>query len=108
MPKIKITEIAVLQEKMAEIDQFSPLFDDAPEEEMFTNISGDVVEFKLGERVLKSLELKNGGKTVRVPLVQGTEGKSAWNIGLFTALRDYTSQSGNEFVAGQTQRVFAY
>ena len=108
MPKAKVTEIAMIQEKMAEIDQFSPLFDDEPTEEMYSNVKGDVVDVEFGGNTFKSLELKNGGKTARVPMVRGAETKTAWNIGLFTALRDYTSASGRNYVSGETQRVFAY
>ena len=108
MPKAKVTEIAIIQEKMAEIDQFSPLFDDEPNEELYSNILGDVIDVEFGGNSFKSLELKNGGKTARVPMVRGAETKTSWNIGVFTALRDYVSASGRAYKEGETQRVFAY
>ena len=108
MAKPKVSDIVMLQEKMAEIDQFSPLFNDEPDEQLLSSITGDVSEVTIGENVFNSLELKNTGKVARIPIVRGAETKSVFNIGIFVALRDFTSRAGRVYVGGETQRVFAY
>ena len=109
--KVEKKDIDALQSKMGEIDQFSPLFADKPDEDMFTSVKGEVTEFTWKDRKLMSLELvakDDPDRTLRVPLVSGAEHKKVWNIGIFTALRDYQSASGKPYVAGETKRIFAY
>ena len=108
MAKAKVAEIVLLQEKMAEIDQFSPLFNDEPDEQLLSSINGDVIEVEIGDNKFNSLELKNTGKIARIPIVRGAETKTVFNIGIFVALRDFTSRAGRVYVGGETQRVFAY
>lgn len=99
--------IKVLQDKMGEFEQFSPLFNDVADEDHYTNVKGEVAEFEYDGRKLFSLVLKAGKISARIPLVMGTETKKKWNIGTFIALRDHQS-ARSTFVAGETKRVFAY
>ena len=108
---MKVNEIKSVQSKLNELDQFSPLFPDVANEDMYTNVVGEVLTTQFNGNDLKSLVIKaedDPKVSTQIPLVRGAETKTIWNVGLFTALRDYESQRGNKFVAGKTQRVFAY
>lgn len=108
MAELTKEDIKVIQDKMGDFEQFSPLFDDVADEVHYSNVKGDVAEFKLDTgRLVYSLVIKAGKISTRIPLVMGTETKKKWNIGTFTALRDYES-ARSKFVAGETKRVFAY
>lgn len=108
---MKAEEIKSVQAKLNEFEQFSPLFADVADEDMYTNVVGEVLTTQFNGQDLKSLVIKAEDDpkiSTQIPLVRGAEGKKIWNVGVFIALRDYESQRGNKFVAGQTQRVFAY
>lgn len=100
--------IKAIQDKMGEFEQFSPLFADEANEVMYSGVKGEITTFNLNGRDLNSLVVKSNGSLARIPLVMGAETKSVFNIGIFVAIRDYTSQNGNVFEAGKTSKVFAY
>ena len=86
-----------------------PLFNSAPDVVLFGSVSGEIV--KAGD--FFQFRVKDSKDNLRIAYsISGTAEESAdatMNIGTFTCLRDYTAKvSKNVFIAGQTQRDFAY
>lgn len=107
MAELSLKEIA---QKMAENDQWSPLFADEPDasDVLRTNVSGKVLSFKLDNgRKVYSLQVKDDKATYTFN-ISGDHKKDTFNIGQFVALRDYKSTRGTVYVGGETKRIFAY
>lgn len=109
--KTKLKTVEQISELMQEIGQWSPLFDDEPDTLLMESVKGEKVSRKVGDNTFYSLVItdKKSKKQIRPSIVMGSEDKETFNVGLFTALRDYQSANSNtKYVAGETQRVFAY
>ena len=85
-----------------------PLFAKTPKSDKYKAVDGLVVTNGFGNLEFHVVDSK-GNAEVAYPISgESPEGEATMNIGIFVALRDHTSQRGNEFTKGKTERRFAY
>ena len=103
----------VIEEMKADLESIGqsnslPLFPATPKEDKYKAVDGIIITNTFGNLEFHVVDSK-GNPEVAYPVSgEANEGDASMNIGVFVALRDYTSRRGNEFKRGKTERRFAY
>jgi len=114
MEKLTEAKLKVISQAMTENEEWTPIWRSAPEEKLADNVTGIIIvnPFTTKSGVVinfKSLSVKVGKTSLPFNLASGTDADSdTFSIGRFIAAKDHTPNSGNEIIAGESYRHFAY